>query len=476
MRIAWFSPLPPNRSGIAAYCAELLPRLTGHDIEAFVDGGEGRDGPARVARLEGVAVCGAHEFPWRHARLPYDVIVYHVGNDTSHDYLWPYMVRYHGLVVLHDGQLHQARANALIRQRREDDFKAEFAYCFPEAPPAAADIVVAGLGATLCYLWPMVHVPVEAARVVAVHNRWLARELGAQFPGARIRRIRMGVADSLAGVRVPASEIRARHGIPDGAVVFASFGRVTPEKGLSAVLRVLAQVAPSLPALRLLTVGGPAGHYDLMAEAREQGVADRVVEAGYVADEDLASYLNAVDACLNLRWPTGRETSAAWLRCAAAGKPTIVTDLAHTTDVPSLDLRSMATACTLPGAHEPVCVHVALDDEVNMLRLALRKLTEDAGLRARLGGAARRYWGAEGTIELMARDYEDTLTAARMTAGPARPARWPAHLRADGTATARRLAAEVGVPFPLDLPADARSRMTPALTRTDRAPDGARRR
>jgi hypothetical protein len=31
MRIAWFSPLPPNRSGIAAYCAELLPRMDGHE-------------------------------------------------------------------------------------------------------------------------------------------------------------------------------------------------------------------------------------------------------------------------------------------------------------------------------------------------------------------------------------------------------------------------------------------------------------
>jgi glycosyltransferase involved in cell wall biosynthesis len=360
------------------------------------------------------------------------------------------MVRYPGLVVLHDGQLHQARAQALIRQQREADFKAEFALCYPDTSPAAADIVVAGLGATLCYFWPMTHVPVQAARVVAVHSRWLARELGAQFPGADIRRIRMGVADPLAAVRTPAAEVRQRHGIPADAVVFASFGRVTPEKGLSAVLRVLAQVAPALIALRLLTVGGPAAHYDLMAEAREHGVADRVIEAGYVAEDDLASYLNAADVCLNLRWPTGRETSAAWLRCAAAGKPTIVTNLAHTTDVPSLDLRSMTTACSLPGAHDPVCVHVDLDDEVNMLRLALRRLTEDAALRARLGGAARRYWEAEGTIELMARDYEGLLEAARAAADPVLPPDWPTHLRADGTATARRLAAETGVAFPLD--------------------------
>ena len=170
--------------------------------------------------------------------------MYHVGNDACHDYLWPCMVRYPGLVVLHDGQLHQARAQALIRQKREADFRAEFAYCHPDASPLLADLVVAGLGGTLCYFWPMVQVPVQAARVVAVHSAYLARDLAAQFPGADIRHVHMGVPDPLASVTAPAAEIRRRHGIPDDAVVFGSFGRVTPEKGLSAVLRGLAQVAP----------------------------------------------------------------------------------------------------------------------------------------------------------------------------------------------------------------------------------------
>ena len=449
MRIAWFSPLPPNRSGIAAYSAELLPRLAAHDIEAFVDaGGESATGPATA--VGGALVRAAHDFPWRHARRPYDLVVYHVGNDASHDYLWPYMVRYPGLVVLHDGQLHQARAQALIRQKREADFRAEFTYCYPDASPLIADLVLAGLGATLCYFWPMVHVPVRAARVVAVHNRFLARDLSEQFAGADIRRIHMGVPDPLGSVATPAAEVRRRHGIPGGAVVFGSFGRVTPEKGLTAVLRALAQVAPALPAVRLLVVGGTSSYFDLAAEARELGVGDRLIEAGYVPDEALPDYLAAVDVCLNLRWPTGRETSAAWLRCAAAGKPTIVTDLVHTTDVPSLDLRSMKVACSLPGTPEPVSVHVELIDEVGMLRLALRRLAEDEALRTRLGRAARRYWEAEGTLERMARDYELLLEVAKDSAAPQAPSGWPAHLRADGTSAARALTAEMGVPFPLD--------------------------
>lgn len=450
MRIAWFSPLPPDRSGIAAYSAELLPRLAPHAIEAFVDDGAGPDGVGRTAPIEGVTVRGAHDFPWRHARRPYDVVVYHVGNDVCHDYMWPYMVRYAGLVVLHDAQLHQARAQGLIRRHREDDFKAEFTYCYPDVSPLLADLVVAGLGGTLCYFWPMVRIPVESARIVAVHNAWLARELAGEFAGTPIRPIHLGVPDPLSRVATNARDVRRRYGIPDGAVVFGSFGRVTPEKGLAGVVQALSQVAPSLPSIRLLIVGEVPPYFDLMAEARRWGVADYVIETGYVGDGALPEYLSAVDVCLNLRWPTGRETSAAWMRCLAAGKPTIISDLVHMTDVPSLDLRSMKVATTTGAAAEPVCVHVELVDGAHMLRLALRRLTEDGDLRARLGTAARRHWETEGTLDLMARDYEGLLAAARQAADPALPAGWPAHLRADGTATARALMAEAGVPFPFD--------------------------
>ncbi len=38
MRLAWFSPLPPTRSGISAYSAELLPALADrHEITVYVD-------------------------------------------------------------------------------------------------------------------------------------------------------------------------------------------------------------------------------------------------------------------------------------------------------------------------------------------------------------------------------------------------------------------------------------------------------
>jgi hypothetical protein len=153
------------------------------------------------------------------------------------------------------------------------------------------------------------------------------------------------------------------------------------------------------------------------------------------------------DACLCLRWPTSRETSASWLRCLAAGKPTVTSDLAHLTHVPVLDPRSMATlevGDVPPEDREPIAFVVELTDEVRMLKLAIRKLAESRRLREELGRAAKRYWGRHATVEIMAQDYAAALERARTSAPPAH-GRWPKHLTVDGTEQARAIAAHIGV-------------------------------
>jgi glycosyltransferase involved in cell wall biosynthesis len=444
MHVAWFSPLPPHRSGIAAYSADVLPALAArHRIDAYVEG------PAFAALpVSGTALHDAHDFSWSFPQEAHDLVVYQLGNDVCHDYMWPYMVRHPGLVVMHDAQLHQARARGLIRKHRDDDYVDEFVYNHPDAHPGLTDLVIAGLGGSLYYLWPMLRVPVEAARLVAVHNRWLATRLLEAFPTARVTVIRMGVPDPLTSVAVVAPEIRRRHGVPEDAVVFAAFGRVTPAKGLTRVLTALAQLGDAASRAHLLCVGDTTASHDIMAIARQVGLADRVHVTGYVSDDDLPSYLAAADACLCLRWPTARETSGSWLRCLAAGKPTVVSDLAHTTDVPTLDVRSMTVDSTTDRGSDPVAVRIDLVDDISMLRRAMRRMTEDGGLRARIGDAARRYWQEHATVDVMARDYDAALTLAASAPVPPRPAGWPAHLAADGTEKARRIAASMGVHLP----------------------------
>jgi glycosyltransferase involved in cell wall biosynthesis len=453
MRVAWFSPLPPDRSGIAAYSAELLLQLASrHEIEAFVDDGAGGPGAAGIDPIPGVLVRGAHDFPWRAATRPFDACVYQLGNQLCHAYIWPYMVRYPGLVVIHDGQLHHARAASLIAQGRLDDYRAEFSYCHPRAPRALHEVVITGLGGavrSLYYDHPMVRIPVEAARVAAVHNPMLAQELSDQIPGSRIVSIRQGVRDLTAG-QTPFSEaLRAQLGIPADSMVLVAFGQITPEKRLWSVVKALGQlnVAGLAPEPWLVCVGATADYYDVRRAAAVAGIADRVVVTGYVPDRELGSYLALADACVCLRWPTGRETSASWLRCVAAGRPTIISDLAHLTEVPVIDPRTMATLSSgtqPPEDREPIGFVVELTDEVQMLRLAIRHLAESRPLREQLGEAAKRFWRRHQTIEIMAQDYEGLLERTRISPPTPHP-RWPAHLVANGTQQAQAIASHVGV-------------------------------
>ena len=125
-RLAWFTPLPPERSGIATYSSEILGLLTDvYDVDIIVDSLPLQHNDERH--------ISAYDFSWRQIKDPYDLIVYQLGNARCHDYIWPYMFRYPGLVVLHDGQLHQARARLLLQQKRYEDYRAEFESNHPDA-------------------------------------------------------------------------------------------------------------------------------------------------------------------------------------------------------------------------------------------------------------------------------------------------------------------------------------------------------
>jgi glycosyltransferase involved in cell wall biosynthesis len=264
----------------------------------------------------------------------------------------------------------------------------------------------------------------------------------------------MGVPEPRAGADGKA--IRTRHGIAPEAVVFTAFGKVTPEKCISAALAGIAAIADAAPQVEVLLVGETVEHYDPENEARALGIQDRVNIAGFVRDEEIADYLAATDVCLCLRWPSSRETSASWLRCLAAGLPSIITDLVHMTDIPTFDPRNWALlyAPAVPpsdagaAAVAPAAVSIDVLDLHHSLRLAMRRLAEDARLRGALGRSARRLWEERFTIDRMASGYLAAIDAALAAPGPQEALRreWPGHLVRNGTELATALMLEMGLP------------------------------
>src|SRR3954469_22508765 len=477
MRVAWFSPVPPVRTGIARRSAELIEaiRQRGVAIDVYVD--------ERVARVAADA-HSAHDFVWRHRRQPYDLTIFQFGNSSHHDYAWPYALRYPGLVVLHDTHLHHARAALLLRERRADDYRAEFTWNQPAANPDLAEIAIAGFDSTLYYEWPMARALVDTARLVAVHGEGARNELlhslhdETTVGSDHIVSISLGGGEVLSADEATAARHRVRSALelPQEAIVFGIFGGLTPEKRIPQALDALSAVLPHTPDARLLLAGAPAEHYDVHADTAARGLTGRVIVTGYLAsDRDVTEHLAACDVTINLRWPTARETSGPWLRALAAGRPTIVTDLVHNTGFASLDPRTWAvnvagvrdagrgvrrnvgsgapgdagasatpnsaSRTPRPGSRqedrEAVCVAIDILDEGHSLRLAMRRLAVDADLRARLGRAARAWWEREHSVD---RTIDDYLWAmARAVERPAPHVDLPAHMRDDGDRTLRAL-------------------------------------
>ena len=92
MKVAYYSPLPPSRSGIADYSTLLLPALR-ERIDVVV-AEQGKRAPAA------------------------DVALYHVGNDPdAHGWIVDALYKRPGVVVLHEYVLHHLVAGITIGRR-----------------------------------------------------------------------------------------------------------------------------------------------------------------------------------------------------------------------------------------------------------------------------------------------------------------------------------------------------------------------
>ncbi len=461
MLLAWFSPMPPVATGIARCSADLLAALQNdHEIDVFVDEANITRAPAlnlrprtsdpRDPRLVHPDPRSAHDFIWQHHKHPYDLIVYQLGNSSHHDYQWPYLFRYPGLVVLHDAHLHHARASCLLRTKRSDDYRMEFRANHPEADPSLAELAIAGYDNYLHYFSPMTKLVVERSRLTAVHSPVIAERLRRQSPNAVVESIRLGHGTAVSDEEAAAagSALRARHGIPADALVFGCYGGLTPDKRIPQILGAFAATRAYVPSAHLLLAGALVEHYNLRADIDRLALQSCTTITGYLdSDDDLTAAIAACDVALNLRWPTAREVSGPWLRCLAAGRPTITVDASHLTDVASLDPRTW-----LATADAPCTVAIDIIDEDHSLRLAMRRLATDAGLRRELGRAGRAYWTAHHSVERMAGDYHRILERAAAIAAGSRSSGWlPDHLLDAGDRTLHGIMREVGLDAPFAL-------------------------
>ena len=354
LRLAWFSPLPPQRTGVADYSRDLLPFVAERaDLTLFASD------PASVtaALREQFQIRPCRDYPA--VCRQFDLPVYHLGTSPFHRQIYEMFCHYPGLAVLHDYVLHHFLADAAGRGKAAR-YQRELSYNGRAAP--AGNLALPPLNGRV----------LDSALGLIVHSRFAAQK-------AQIRRPELPIARIAQPIPLPAGQSRrAALPFPPDAVIFASVGLLAAAKQIDLALRAFARLARQNSRVYYLLVGEALPEARPGALAAELGLADRVYYAGYAADlPDFVDWVTTADVIVALRYPTAGETSAAVLRGMAAGKPVIVFNHGWYAEIPG-----------------DACVPLPVMDEAALLREMIR-LAESAELRAALGQRARHYAATE---------------------------------------------------------------------------------
>lgn len=320
------SPLPPVRSGIADYCADLLPHLAERcDLRLVHLPGQPID-PAIRGRYPVIELAEAG----RDGRLP----LYQMGNNPWHYEIWQRALELPGILTLHDLVLHHFLIERTVKLHDFEAYRQALADDHGWIGDAAGRPIrwPGGSGRASQFSLPAHRALLSRQIGVLTHSEWAREILEEEIPGLRVRSLPMGVplgplADPAAG-----AAFRRRHGLPLGAKLIGAFGFQTPMKRTEVLIDALQDDA--LAGAHLMVAGEVSPIYGLANYARLVGVEERVHFLGYLPFEEWEAGIAAVDLCLNLRYPTAGETSASLLRILAVGKVAIVSDYAQSADLP----------------------------------------------------------------------------------------------------------------------------------------------
>jgi glycosyltransferase involved in cell wall biosynthesis len=192
--------------------------------------------------------------------------------------------------------------------------------------------------------------------------------------------------------------LRRELGIPEGALVVGTVGRLVAEKGYRELLAAFREVQPAFPEVRFLAVGPKDPEKsDALGEKEIAAAGDRVIFAGPRAD--IPDLLALMDVFVLASWREGLPRSA--IEAAAMARPLILTEIRGCREV----VRDGIEGLLVPPR------------DPKRLAKALARLLKDPQLRERLGAAARARaasrFDERAVFQVIAETYDRLLAGRR---------------------------------------------------------------
>lgn len=399
-RLAYISPLPPERSGISDYSAELLPELARHyEIEVVVQ-------QTAVTAPWITANCIVRTVQWFRANYrQYERVLYHFGNSQFHEHMFELLAEAPGVVVLHDFFLSGITAY-MAHQQWVAGLNGGWETELYRAHGYAATIKVTSGDAVqhAIYSYPCNQNVVANALGVIVHsenskrlaNVWLGPNVGNDWTLIPQLRALPCLADK--------ELARDKLGIDKDDFVVCSFGLLGATKLNDRLLGawLTSKLVKNRKCVLIFVGENNTSEYGLNLEKliAQNGTNNRIRITGWTDNSSFCDYLAVADVGVQLRTLSRGETSRTVFDCMSYGIPTIVNAHGSLADLPE------SGVWMLP------------DDFTNeMLVEALESLWLDPDKRQSLGIKAREIVHVHHSPRECANKYADAIETIYSSSG-----------------------------------------------------------
>ena len=390
-RLAFLSPLPPEKSGISNYSKELLPELAlYYDITIIVD-------QPKVEDILLNANFPIHDVLWFEANIKkLDRILFQFGNSPFHKHMFSLLKKYSGVVVLHDFYLSSV-ANWMENSGYAPRFYTQSLY-YSHGYNALIFLKENGVDKTK-FNYPVNKEVLDNSIGVIVHSQYSIEKAKEYYVSSldykfsyipQLRRLakKTDYKDII--------DIRKMLGFDKDDFLICSFGFLDETKLNHRLLKSFLNSSLSKDKnCHLIFVGeNHGGDYgkNISEMIKNSGLEGNIKITGFVNENIYLQYLSICDIAVQLRNLTRGETSRAVLDVLAFGLPLIIN--AHG-----------------PMAEYPENILIKLPDEFDddSLIKALEKLKDDPKLRNNLGHLARKHIIEKHAPKKIANDYFNAI-------------------------------------------------------------------
>ncbi|GGD34181.1 glycosyltransferase [Pseudoxanthomonas indica] len=387
--LAFVSPLPPGKSGIASYSAELLPYLEEHyEITLICSSGE-----INEPYLEANFQVKTPEWLRENASA-FDRIVYQFGNSDHHTYMFRLLEELPGTVVLHDFWLSNILEHTQLHNPEPYIWDQYLHYA--HGWPALARRVGRGHDRAAITAFPANRRVIDGAIGVILHSQFSAALATSWYGDDMMANIRVVKHQRSVAPKFDKAAAKAKLGLRPDEWLVCSFGFIDATKhSLRLARSFLASDLHHQRKARLVFVGqNPGDDYGREMAELVAGSAGRVSFTGFAADEDYALYLQAADAAVQLRGQSRGETSGAALDCLAHEVPLVINDNGAFSQIPDVAV-----------------IKLADDFDDATLTTTLNGLMDDPARLQAISVAGRHYLVEECHPRITALHYRDAIEA-----------------------------------------------------------------